>query len=160
MMETAKIFANGGSQAVRLPKECRFDDDEVLINHIGSVVILMPKNDPWTSMMSALQMFTDDCFVSASGRRYVCQDDVDDIARLRLDREVDLPPDGDDNTLCRMAAEVHELFVAADMDGRERRNGEGVFRRRREDFNIVWIPNAYLGSAQAPESAEKWRVVA
>ena len=62
MMETAKIFANGGSQAVRLPKDCRFDDDEVLINHIGSVVILMPKNDPWTSMMSALQMFTDDCF--------------------------------------------------------------------------------------------------
>lgn len=59
-METAKIFANGGSQAVRLPKNCRFEDDEVLVNHVGSVVILMPKNDPWSSMMSSLNMFTED----------------------------------------------------------------------------------------------------
>ncbi len=31
-MEYAKIFSNGGSQAVRLPKSCRFDQDEVLVN--------------------------------------------------------------------------------------------------------------------------------
>ncbi len=59
-METAKIFANGGSQAVRLPKNCRFDGDEVLVNRIGNVVILMQKNDSWSSMMTALEMFTDD----------------------------------------------------------------------------------------------------
>ena len=59
-MEVAKIFSNGGSQAVRLPMNCRFDQDEVLVNRIGSVVILMPKNDPWAPMMQSLDMFTDD----------------------------------------------------------------------------------------------------
>ena len=59
-MEVAKIFNNGGSQAVRLPKSCRFDQDEVLVNRIGSVVILMPKNDPWAPMMQSLDMFTED----------------------------------------------------------------------------------------------------
>ncbi len=59
-MEVAKIFSNGGSQAVRLPKNCRFDQDEVLVNRIGSVVILMSKNDPWAPMMQSLDMFTDD----------------------------------------------------------------------------------------------------
>ena len=59
-MEVAKVFSNGGSQAVRLPKSCRFDQDEVLVNRIGSVVILMPKNDPWAPMVQSLDMFTDD----------------------------------------------------------------------------------------------------
>ena len=59
-MESAKIFNNGGSQAVRLPKSCRFTGDEVRVNRIGSVVILMPKNDPWQSMLDSLSMFTED----------------------------------------------------------------------------------------------------
>ena len=59
-MEVAKIFSNGGSQAVRLPKNCRFDQDEVLVNRIGSVVILMPKDDPWAPMMQSPDMFTED----------------------------------------------------------------------------------------------------
>ena len=59
-MDTAKVFANGGSQAVRLPKNCRFQEDEVLVNRIGSVVILMPKSDPWKAMMSSLDLFTED----------------------------------------------------------------------------------------------------
>lgn len=59
-MEMAKVFTNGGSQAVRLPKNCRFDQDEVLVNRIGSVVILMPKDDPWAPMMQGLDMFTED----------------------------------------------------------------------------------------------------
>lgn len=59
-MEIAKVFANGGSQAVRLPKGCRFAQDEVLVNRIGSVVILMPKDDPWASMLQGFNMFSDD----------------------------------------------------------------------------------------------------
>ena len=31
-MMTAKVFENGRSQAVRLPKECRFNTDEVAVN--------------------------------------------------------------------------------------------------------------------------------
>ena len=59
-METAKVFSNGGSQAVRLPKTCRFKEDEVLVNRIGNVVILFPKEDRWKSLLRSLDMFTED----------------------------------------------------------------------------------------------------
>lgn len=59
-METARVFTNGGSQAVRLPKDYRFRDEEVLVNRIGNAVILLPKDDPWQSLMQSLDMFTDD----------------------------------------------------------------------------------------------------
>ena len=42
-MGTAKLFRNGRSQAVRLPKEFRFDGDEVSIRRAGKKVILEPK---------------------------------------------------------------------------------------------------------------------
>ncbi len=61
-MMTAKIFENGRSQAVRLPKECRFDSDEVRVNKIGNIVILIPKDDKWSSFEQALDMFSDDVF--------------------------------------------------------------------------------------------------
>jgi antitoxin VapB len=57
---TAKIFENGRSQAVRLPKEFRFSSDEVMVNRIGDVVILMPKTSKWDAFMKAIDMFTDD----------------------------------------------------------------------------------------------------
>ena len=59
-MEVAKVIPNGGSQAVRLPKSCRFEGDEVLVNKIGNIVLLTPKNDPWGAMLSGLELFTDD----------------------------------------------------------------------------------------------------
>ena len=59
-MMTAKIFENGRSQAVRLPKEYRFNSDEVMINKIGDVVFLTPKDNQWNSFMQALDMFSDD----------------------------------------------------------------------------------------------------
>lgn len=59
-MMTAKIFENGRSQAVRLPKECRFSTDEVMINKIGDIVLLMPKTSKWDSFMRAIDMFSDD----------------------------------------------------------------------------------------------------
>jgi antitoxin VapB len=50
MAQRAKIFTNGGSQAVRLPKSCRFPDDqrEVLVRRVGRRVILEPA-DEWSS---------------------------------------------------------------------------------------------------------------
>jgi antitoxin VapB len=42
-MKTAKLFANGQSQAVRLPKECRFEGDEVYIKKVSGRVLLMSK---------------------------------------------------------------------------------------------------------------------
>jgi len=44
----AKLFPNGGSQAVRLPKECRFAGErEVLVHREGRRVILEPV-DEWS----------------------------------------------------------------------------------------------------------------
>jgi antitoxin VapB len=59
-MMTAKIFENGRSQAVRLPKECRFNSDEVVVNKIGDIVILMPKENKWAGFISGLNLFSDD----------------------------------------------------------------------------------------------------
>ena len=41
-MKTAKLFQNGQSQAVRLPKEFRFEGEEVFIKKSGSAVVLIP----------------------------------------------------------------------------------------------------------------------
>lgn len=59
-MMTAKVFENGRSQAVRLPKECRFNTDEVAVNRIGDIVLLMPKTSKWSSFMQAIDIFSDD----------------------------------------------------------------------------------------------------
>ena len=60
-MMTAKIIANGGSQAVRLPKSCRFEGDEVHVNRVGRAVVLTPKGDDMiASMLAAADLFTDD----------------------------------------------------------------------------------------------------
>lgn len=61
-MMTAKVFENGRSQAVRLPKECRFNTDEVVVNKIGDIVMLMPKTNRWNSFMQAIDMFSADFF--------------------------------------------------------------------------------------------------
>lgn len=42
MATIAKLFVNGGSQAVRLPKEFRFEGDEVLVRRLGQGVVLEP----------------------------------------------------------------------------------------------------------------------
>jgi len=57
-MKTAKLFQNGQSQAVRLPKEFRFDDSEVFIKKTGNVVHLIPRSESWNSLFSSLKMFS------------------------------------------------------------------------------------------------------
>ncbi len=59
-MQTAKIFTNGRSQAVRLPKEYRFSGEEVYIKKFENIVILISKDDPWASLISSLDQFSDD----------------------------------------------------------------------------------------------------
>ena len=59
-MMTAKLFENGRSQAVRLPKEYRFNGDEVAINKVGDIVILMPKESKWSGFLNSLELFSDD----------------------------------------------------------------------------------------------------
>jgi antitoxin VapB len=59
-METAKLFQNGSSQAVRLPKEFRFRGDRVYTKKIGNAVILLPVANAWTSLTESLSLFSDD----------------------------------------------------------------------------------------------------
>ena len=59
-MQTAKLFKNGRSQAVRLPKEFRFKETEVFIAKVDNVVMLIPHNDPWTGLLGSLDRFSDD----------------------------------------------------------------------------------------------------
>ncbi len=59
-MKTATLFTNGRSQAVRLPKECRFAGREVFIRKFEDVVILFPKRNPWSPLVHSLKTFTDD----------------------------------------------------------------------------------------------------
>ena len=62
-METAKLFQNGRSQAVRLPKAYSFSGEEVYIKKIDGVVILFPKDkDPWQPLFDSLEKFSSDFF--------------------------------------------------------------------------------------------------
>jgi antitoxin VapB len=54
-MQTARIFNNGNSQAVRLPKEFRFDEEEVVIKKIGDIVILLPMKYRAESLLAMLE---------------------------------------------------------------------------------------------------------
>ncbi|MDP3119801.1 MAG: type II toxin-antitoxin system VapB family antitoxin [Sulfuricurvum sp.] len=66
MTARAKLFQNGQSQAVRLPKEYRFDNEkEVDITKLGEYVILSPHTqDRWAVMRKALESFSDDFSLS------------------------------------------------------------------------------------------------
>jgi antitoxin VapB len=59
-MDAAKLFVNGNSQAVRLPKQYRFAGDEVVVKRLGNGVVLLPKADPWQVLFEAVGDFTPD----------------------------------------------------------------------------------------------------
>ena len=62
-METAKLFQNGKSQAVRLPKEFRFGSDRVYIKRIGNAVVLLPYQTPWNTLLDSLSLFSADFMI-------------------------------------------------------------------------------------------------
>ncbi len=71
-MKTAKLFMNGRSQAVRLPKEFRFEGKEVGIRKVGNTVHLFPADKAWDDFMN-VEPVSDD-FVEAimdARRNYV-----------------------------------------------------------------------------------------
>lgn len=59
-MKTAKIFLNGQSQAVRLPKEFRLKGKETFIKKVGNTIVLIPTDNPWESFFNSLQHFSAD----------------------------------------------------------------------------------------------------
>ena len=59
-MDTAKLFTNGRSQAVRLPKEYRFEGSEVFIKKVGDAVMLIPFTQSWQTLIDSLDQFSND----------------------------------------------------------------------------------------------------
>jgi antitoxin VapB len=76
-METAKIFENGRSQAVRLPKKFRFNAEEVFVQQLGDAVILVPKESLWQTFLEGIDGFTDDVF--ANGREQGVQSEREEL---------------------------------------------------------------------------------
>lgn len=73
-MLTAKLFLNGSSQAVRLPKEYRFAGTEVYVQKVGNTVMLVPKEKAWETFLEGINGFTDDYIQIMESR----SDDVPD----------------------------------------------------------------------------------
>lgn len=59
-MEVAKLFQNGQSQAVRLPKAFRLLGKEVFIKKTGNVIMLIPIENSWESLKGSLNKFSID----------------------------------------------------------------------------------------------------
>lgn len=66
-MRKAKLFVNGRSQAVRLPKDLRFEGDEVFVERVGNAVVLLPLEDSWRTLFESLGAFSED-FMSERGQ--------------------------------------------------------------------------------------------
>lgn len=59
-METTRVFTNGRSQAVRIPRQYRFDVDEVYINKVGDVLMLTPNTSLAAAFDAGAASLTDD----------------------------------------------------------------------------------------------------
>ena len=59
-MQTARLFINGRSQAVRLPKEYQFKGENVYIQKVGEAVILVPFDKDWEVFIHGINSFSDD----------------------------------------------------------------------------------------------------
>lgn len=59
-MDTAKLFKNGRSQAVRLPKDYRFPGNQVFLKKVGNGVLLLPEEASWASLVDSIPLFSSD----------------------------------------------------------------------------------------------------
>jgi len=80
-MKTAKIFWSGRSQAVRLPKNFRFEGHEVRIRRHGNAVILEPLADNW-QWLDAIAEKLDDDFVQAVVKEQPGQQDRPELEKF------------------------------------------------------------------------------
>ncbi|MFK7974410.1 MAG: antitoxin [Rickettsiaceae bacterium] len=63
-MEKAKIFINGQSQDVRLPKKYRFNTKEVYINQLGKSVVLSPVHKGWKQLFDNITIIQNNDFLT------------------------------------------------------------------------------------------------
>ena len=75
-MDTAKVFENGRSQAVRLPKKYRFLADEVVVQRLGASLVLTTKDKLWDSFLSGINGFTEDFMDEGRSETSVKREDL------------------------------------------------------------------------------------
>jgi len=68
MTTTAKLFRNGRSQAVRLPREFRFEGDRVRVRRAGRGVLVEPMFTDIGEWFAELDQYDEEPFM-AGGRR-------------------------------------------------------------------------------------------
>ena len=59
-VQTTKVFMNGRSQAVRIPAEFRFEEDELFVNKIGDTLMLTPKSSLIHTLKQGASMVSED----------------------------------------------------------------------------------------------------
>lgn len=59
-IQTTKVFMSGRSQAVRIPKEFRFIEDELFVNKIGDTLMLTPISALAKSLRQGAEMIPAD----------------------------------------------------------------------------------------------------
>ncbi len=62
-MEKAKIFINGHSQAVRLPKKYRFNVKEVRVAQLGKSIVLSPIAEEWKQVFNNISIIPNNDFL-------------------------------------------------------------------------------------------------
>ena len=81
-METATLFKNGGSQAVRLPKAYRFEGKEVFIKHVPEGVLLIPREkmlaEMWAEWSNKLDQFEETITIERGGAPQE-RDELDEV---------------------------------------------------------------------------------
>ncbi len=73
-MEKAKLFINGRSQAVRLPKAYRFQGNEVYIKKISEGVLLIPKDQSIWDIWEQNLMKYDEPFITGRNQPEIQQE--------------------------------------------------------------------------------------
>ena len=59
-MHTAKVFRIGRDQAIRIPREYHFRAKELIVNRVGDLVVMFPREKGWRILQQGLRRFTDD----------------------------------------------------------------------------------------------------
>ena len=62
-MEKAKIFINGHSQAVRIPKKYRFNVKEVKVSQLGKSIVLSPISEGWKQLFNNISTIPNNDFL-------------------------------------------------------------------------------------------------
>lgn len=75
-MKVAKLFQNGQSQAVRLPKEFRFEGNGVYIKKMGKLTILLSMKDPWSPLLESFNQFSDDFMDARNQPKQQTREDI------------------------------------------------------------------------------------